>query len=669
MQQDSMIEMFVFETTQIIEQLEQTILDNEASLTYSKEVINEVFRHMHTIKGSAAMMFYNSISNLAHSIEDVFFFLREEKPKAYNGSLLSDLVLESIDFIKVELEKIKNGDEIQEEAPRVTQELKSFLNEMKRERPNEKSLVEKIENLSQITDNEEVKRNYVNKYKAKIFFEDGCEMENVRAYTIIHNLENYTNQYTHVPENIIDNEKSMEDIRENGFIIYFQSDQSYQEAYDFFMETVFLKQLELIEIKEDKVEVSIDKEQGIGIKEKTTQSPSNDKKMTQHSMISVNVNKLDQLMDLVGEMVIAESMVVQNPDLEGLQLDNFYKASRLLNKITSELQDMVMSIRMVPLANTFHKMHRIVRDMNKKLGKKVELHIVGEETEVDKNIIEHISDPLMHLVRNAIDHGIESKEERLQQGKSEQGSITLEAKNAGSDVVVLVKDNGKGLNKDKILEKASKNNLLTKPIKDMTDKEIYALIFLPGFSTKVDVTEFSGRGVGMDVVSKNIESIGGYVSVDSIPRQGTTITIKIPLTLAIIEGMNIRVGQARYTIPINTIKESFKVKESQIIRDPDGYEMIMVRGQCYPILRLHQYYNVHTSIEHLSEGILIMVENDGKKICLFADELVGQQQVVVKGLPTYINNVKKIKGMAGCTLLGDGSISLILDIPYLVQDD
>ena len=381
----------------------------------------------------------------------------------------------------------------------------------------------------------------------------------------------------------------------------------------------------------------------------------------------MNVAKLDKLMDLVGEMVIAEAMVIQNPDLRGLELENFHTASRHLHKITTELQDMVMSIRMVPLANTFHKMHRIVRDMCKKLDKEVKLEIIGEETEVDKNIIEHISDPLMHLVRNSIDHGIELPSEREAKGKPAVGIITLEAKNSGSDVLVIIRDDGKGLNKEKILSRARENELLTKPENEMTDKEIYNLIFIPGFSTKEKISEFSGRGVGMDVVTKNIEEVGGSASIDSIEGKGTTITLKIPLTLAIIDGMTVRVGHSRYTIPITAIKESFRPGENDVFRDPDGNEMIMVRGECYSILRLHKCYDVKTDITEFTEGILIMVEQDERIICLFADELVGQQQVVVKTLPNYIKNTRKIQGLAGCTLLGDGSISLILDVAGIVS--
>ena len=372
-------------------------------------------------------------------------------------------------------------------------------------------------------------------------------------------------------------------------------------------------------------------------------------------------------MDLVGELVIAESMVLENPDLEGLQLDNFQKSARQLSKITNEIQDVVMSVRMVPLSATFQRMNRIVRDMCRKLNKDISLKIIGEETEVDKNIIERITDPLMHLVRNAVDHGIESIEERQKIGKPKQGTVILEAKNVGSDVHIIVKDDGRGLNKEKILIKAKEHGLLPLDEENMTDSEIYKLILLPGFSTKDNVTEYSGRGVGMDVVAKNIESIGGSISIDSENYKGTQITLKIPLTLAIIDGMNLKVGKSTFTIPTISVQETFKLKDEQVIVDPDGSEMILVRGECYPVLRLHKFFDIKTDTTNLSEGIIIMISQDNKVSCIFGDRLLGQQQVVVKSLPEYVKRFKEVKGIAGCTLLGDGSISLILDTSGLMH--
>lgn len=531
---------------------------------------------------------------------------------------------------------------------------------------------------------------YMNFYKAKIYYENGCEMENIRAYIVVSNLKKFTDEIFYLPEDILYDDSTAQTIREQGFTVYVRTDKTYEEMYGFFMQTLFLNDLELQLLDDDEFKES---ESWESLKQKVKQRLKNISQVQEQdskenrlenkeskykeqpeiqfvtqSMISVSVDKLDRLMDLMGEMVISEAMVTQNPDLKGLKLDNFNKAARQLHKITSELQDIIMSIRMVPLSATFHKMYRIVRDMSKKLEKEVNLEIIGEETEVDKNIIEHISDPLMHLIRNSIDHGIESVMDREKLGKPGAGTITLEARNVGSDVLVILRDDGKGLDKEKILKRARENGLIHKPEIELTDKEIYNFILLPGFSTNDTVSEFSGRGVGMDIVVKNIEMIGGSISISSEENVGTTFTLKIPLTLAIINGMNIKIGKSKYTIPTSAIKESFRPKKSDIITDPDSNEMIMVRGRCYPILRLHEIYNISTDITDISEGILIMVEHNDKIICIFADELLGEQQVVVKALPVYIKNIKKNTGLSGCTLLGDGSISLILDIERLVAE-
>lgn len=683
---ESMLDMYLFETEQNLEQLEAAILSSEKTNLFTPSAIDEIFRIMHTIKGSSGMMLFNGIATLAHSIEDLFYYLREFKDCEPDCQTVSDLVFEGVDFIKVELQKIRNGDQADGNSLKLIMNNKTFLEQLKSgdqscvgDRAVEAAIPEFEENQKYYIapDNKAIhKGNY---FKAVIFFEDGCEMENIRAYTIIHSLKEFSEEVVFFPDDILDNDDSTQVIKEKGFKIYVAAYKNYEEMKQFLMNTVFLKDMELVQLENDDefskpachqkmvVDESPIKVPKLQVQINNDTSSQETTASVAQSIISVNVDKLDKLMDLVGEMVIAEAMVTQNPDLKGLELENFHKAARQLHKITSEFQDMVMSIRMVPLATTFHKMQRIVRDMSRKLGKEVQLKLIGEETEVDKNIIEHISDPLMHLIRNSIDHGIEAAADRESSGKPKAGTVTLEARNAGSDVLVIVRDDGKGLNKEKILQKARERQLLTKPEEEMTDKEIYSLIFLPGFSTKDDISEFSGRGVGMDVVTSNLLEIGGSVAVDSAEGVGTVITLKIPLTLAIIDGMNIKVGSSRYTIPIISIKESFRPKKEDVIIDPDGNEMIMVRGQCYPILRLHEHFRVKTDIRGIDEGILIMVDQDERSICLFADELLGQQQVVVKALPGYIKSTRKIQGLAGCTLLGDGSISLILDIAGLMN--
>jgi two-component system chemotaxis sensor kinase CheA len=390
-------------------------------------------------------------------------------------------------------------------------------------------------------------------------------------------------------------------------------------------------------------------------------------KVVKQNLISVSLNKLDALMELVGEIVITESMVTSSPDLQGIELENFTKSARQLRKLTGELQDISMSLRMVPVSGTFQKMFRIVRDMNKKLDKDVELILVGEETEVDKTIVDSIADPLMHLVRNSMDHGIESREERLAAGKPAKGKIVLSAQNSAGEILITVQDDGKGLDREVLLNKAAERGLLTKNPSEYSEKEAYLLLLLPGFSTKSEVTEFSGRGVGMDVVKKNIEKIGGTVTIESKKGLGMATVFKIPLTLAIIDAMKVAVGNSVFSIPINVINQTFKCAAQNIIEDANGAQMVLVRSECYPIVRLYEAFDLETQVTDIERGILILVEAGGSAACVLADELLGQYQVVVKPLPSYLSSYDlRDDGIVGCTILGDGSISLILEMASLL---
>lgn len=384
----------------------------------------------------------------------------------------------------------------------------------------------------------------------------------------------------------------------------------------------------------------------------------------QQHLIRVDIEKLDKLLDLVGELVIAEAMVTNNQDLNGLQLDRFEKAALQLDKITRDIQEVAMSMRMIPLAGTFRKMVRLVRDLAYKENKKVNLEIIGEETEVDKTIIEQISDPLVHLIRNAVDHGIEKPEERVALGKPETGNLTIEAKHSAGEVWIIVEDDGYGLDREKILRKGLERGLIKEEDPGLKDEEVWRLIFEPGFSTAEKISNISGRGVGMDVVKSNIEKLRGKVDIRSKVGAGTMFAVRIPLTLAIIEGMVVKVGASRYTIPINSIKESIQPLEEQVSRMPDNLEVVLIRGELLPVIRLHELYKTHPKYRHLTDGILIIVENGEKKCCLFVDEVVGQQQIVIKGLSGYLGSVRSV---SGCAILGDGDVSLILDIAELID--
>ncbi len=365
--------------------------------------------------------------------------------------------------------------------------------------------------------------------------------------------------------------------------------------------------------------------------QQTTRIASPVQKTLNTEFIRVDVNKLNHLMDLVGELVIAESMVSQHPEIMGRDLPGFEKAIIHLQKNIRELQELATSMRMIPLTATFRKMIRLVRDLSRKSNKQVELEIRGGDTEVDRSVIEHISDPLVHIIRNAVDHGIEPSEERLKKGKPPVGKITLDAKQVGGEIWISITDDGRGLDREKILAKAVERGLVPEENDHIPDEEVWRLIFTPGFSTAQEVTAISGRGVGMDVVVRNIEKIRGRVDIYSEKDVGTTLKLRIPLTTAIIDGMLVRVQNSLYAIPVLDIRESLQVNSHPVVRMVDGQEVIRIRDQIFPVVRLHEFYRMNGQEKELSQGILILVENGGKSLCLFADELIGQRQLVITG--------------------------------------
>lgn len=381
--------------------------------------------------------------------------------------------------------------------------------------------------------------------------------------------------------------------------------------------------------------------------------------------IRVDLAKLDDLINLIGEMVIAENMLLRSPDLEGLELDNFSKAAQQMSKIVRDLQEMAMIIRMIPVSGLFRRMIRLVHDLSVKSGKKVDLQLFGQETEVDKTVIEQITDPLVHLLRNSLDHGLETPAERLAAGKPEKGVVKLSARHQEGEVWIEVQDDGRGLNRDKILSKAIGKGLVAGDGSHLSEKEIYNLIFQPGFSTADKVTDVSGRGVGMDVVKKNLEKIKGKIEVQSTPGQGSRITLRIPLTLAIIDGMLVRIGESRCIVPLLAIREIFRPTTDDITVMPDGQELAKVRESFHPVVYLDRLLEEPADYNAIEDGVLIVLEYQDKFLCLLVDEILGQQQTVIKGLSDYIGNVRIA---SGCTILGNGEVCLILDVATLVDE-
>ncbi len=381
------------------------------------------------------------------------------------------------------------------------------------------------------------------------------------------------------------------------------------------------------------------------------------------STIRVGIEKVDQIINLIGELVITQAMLNQRTqDLDPVSNERLLSSVAHLTRNTRDLQEAVMSIRMMPMEYVFSRFPRMVRDLAHKLGKKVEFITHGASTELDKGLIERIVDPLTHLVRNSIDHGIEMPAARSASGKSETGRLTLSSVHQGGNIVIEVSDDGGGLHRERILSKARQNGL---PVSDaMSDSEVWQLIFAPGFSTAEVVTDVSGRGVGMDVVKRNIAQMGGVVDIRSTRGLGTTITISLPLTLAILDGMSVKVGQEIYILPLGFVVESLQ-PQLEDIREINGRgSVIKIRQEYLPLIRLYESFNIEPTHKDPSAGITVIVEVDGKKAALFVDELVAQQQVVVKNIES---NYKKIQGISGATILGDGGVSLILDVAALIR--
>ncbi|MBE6748312.1 MAG: chemotaxis protein CheA [Ruminococcaceae bacterium] len=693
---EAMLDVFVHETDTMLEELDEVLIESEKARNIDDDNINTIFRITHTIKGSAAMMNFEGMSNLAHSIEDVFYILREspEKLKIVFDTIF-DLVFQSSDFLKDELNQIRTGVYEPSDPTELIDKIHAQVAVLKGEAPAESAVEEAGENTAEAVIEADEDSETIH-----IFFDDGCQMENIRGFMIVNQLEKVCDSVKTVPANIENDPETAAEIEKKGLFVTIKPAEALQEAIETVESALSVKSYEVVakgeEVKAADEAVTETPEQieaelkAAGIEEIKTEALSKEvaavkaaaapqqkanktaaKENAKQSLLSVNQAKLDKLMDLVGEIVTTESMVARNPDIQDLKLDNFTKSLRELDKLTDELQDIVMSIRMVPLQGTFHKMSRIVRDMSKKLDKKVELVTIGEDTEVDKTINDAIVDPLMHMVRNSVDHAIESPERRRELGKPETGTVTLHARNAGGEILIDISDDGSGLDAQKLIAKAKEKGILTKPESEYTEKEAFQLIMAAGFSTNSTVTEFSGRGVGMDVVRKNIEQINGSISIHSVKDQGTTFTIKIPLTIAIVDGMNIGLGNNVFTLPITSIKQLFRLSdESSIVKNTNGAEMIMIRGECYPIYRLHKVFGIGDAEKPFTDGLLIHVESGNGNACFFADELLGEYQVVVKPFPVLFNHygLKKM-GLSGCSILGDGSISLIIDAATLIANN
>lgn len=682
---DSLLEAYLFETNSLLEQLDNLVLEAEEKDSFSEDDINTIFRIMHTIKGSSAMMEYNSLMTIAHRVEDLFSIIRDTSidivPEEKRPELF-DLLFQSIDFFRQEMEHLQNSEPLTDTIDSLLQKINTFIQQIQ----GKDSPEAPAENAAQAApEAPAIPTPAVDPqfpYGLHVFFDEGCGMENLRAFMLVNEIRSFCqdDSFTFEPKGVESDPSTAAEIIEKGFLLCFVRQEDRDSAIHTVTESGFVRTYQTVdcppveEVTPSAAEPAKKTSQSSAAaqpaaQKETPKSPTSDNnRHHKESLISVNLSKLDQLAAVVGEIVITESMVSSSPDLKGLKLDTFMKSARQLRKLTDELQDVSMSLRMVPVSSTFQKMHRIVRDMCKKLGKEVKLTLVGEDTEVDKTIVDSIADPIMHIVRNSMDHGIEdTEEERISAGKNPVGEIVLSARHTGSEVIIEISDDGRGVNYDAVLKKAI-NNGIAYPDVEYSHRDILGFLMEPGFSTNTEVTEFSGRGVGMDVVKRNVEDVGGVINITSEPGQGMTTTLKIPLTMAIMDGMEVAVGTYTFTIPIHNIRQSFKITTNDIIHDAAGGEVFKCMGEFYPVVRMRDIFQMDEGVTEVEDGILMWLESGDLSYCLFVDKLCGEQQVVVKPLPSYLNtfNIKR-SGIAGCTIMGDGNISIILDVANIYK--
>ena len=693
---ESMLDTYLYETNSLLDQLDEMLVADEKNGDFSSDDVNEIFRIMHTIKGSSAMMEFGSLATITHHIEDLFFYIRDKGIDSLNPEHkkeLFNLMFRSEDYLRGEIAKVEEGSPLTENIDSFAKEINDFLKKISGAFVDETQASSSEAGEGAVDDAADcpLPEDPEAECFLHVYLDEGVGMENLRAYMVVNALRECGIEFRYYPEDMESNSATCQKIIENGFFLAFTSQEDASQAEGVIRSQNHISSYELKSApgKEEASPASVVSAPASNIDTLAAKAaapqasasapdtaPASPAAKTaapqthapvKQSLISVNLMKLDSLMAIVGEIVITESMITASPELQHLprdSYDNFMKSGRQLRKLTDDLQDIAMSLRMVPISGVFQKMNRIVRDMKQSLNKDVRLTIVGEDTEVDKTIVDSIQDPIMHIVRNSMDHGIEeTAEERIAAGKDPQGELILSASHTSSEVIISIADDGYGMDPDKLLAKARDKGLLTKPESEYSQKEALGLIMLPGFSTNEAVTEYSGRGVGMDVVRKNVESVGGTVTISSELGVGTTMTLKIPLTLAIVDGMKVVVGNSIFTIPISNIRQSFKVAPDEIILDEYGNEMVERMESFYPIVRLHDFYNLETEITSVEDGILLWVEASDRSYCLFVDELIGEQQVVVKPLPVFLSSFDlKNYGITGCTILGDGNISIILDI-------
>ncbi|AEJ00794.1 CheA signal transduction histidine kinase [Nitrosomonas sp. Is79A3] len=709
-------EIFFEESSELLADMETCLLRLDVN-SPDLEDLNAIFRAAHSIKGGAGTFGFTDMTEMTHMLETLLDKLRKGELEV--RSEMVDAFLKAGDVIKAQLAGHRGeGKADPAVAEAICEELKKLSDETQVSAKELKNPATNTEAMQVETEVAEVETSLIDdpsKLTYSIEF-SGTGMSNATLENLFTNLKQLGNLENLTPANVIDlcklkltTNKSEEDIWETlAFVVdpatlkIVVDTSGSGEAAE--------KEPENMDANRTDVKLIVDEEEfsmanmppapGYGffpgapaapkdiddaesnLNSPLQQSASDSKNeanailnkssskantaaapVSETSSIRVSIEKVDQMINLVGELVITQAMLAQTASqFDPVVFEKLHSGMNQLERNTRDLQESVMSIRMMPISFVFSRYPRVVRDLASKLNKRVELKTVGENTELDKGLIEKIADPLTHLVRNSLDHGIEIPDKRIAAGKPAQGTITLRAFHQGGSIVIEVNDDGAGLNRGKILAKAKERGL---PVHDgMTDQEVWLLIFEAGFSTADTVTDVSGRGVGMDVVKRNIQGMGGRIDIESAFGVGTRISIRLPLTLAILDGLSVAVGGQMFIVPLNYIIESLQPTAADIKTVSGHGRVVQVRGEYLPVIALHEIFNLRPNVTEVHEGILVILEAEGHKAALFVDDLVGQHQVVIKSLES---NYRRVQGVSGATIMGDGKVALILDTAALVM--
>jgi two-component system chemotaxis sensor kinase CheA len=687
------LQSFFEECSESLDSTENSLLNLELSGD-NTDAIDTIFRGAHSIKGASATFAFNDVASFTHAMETLLDRIRDGKKSITREDI--DLLLASVDCVRGMLNAKQSGGDI--DSARVSElqtRLKSVLDESPQPakaeaKPTPKPVAtapkpasdeisdDEFDNLlDQLHGKDGAPGGAAGKPDWRIVFRPNLKMlkngsDPIRIFRVLESLGELrvTADDSGLP--------AFADLNPEECHLRWTLELTSQAAREQIEEAfAWVKgdaELEIVRLKEEKktpaAELAAVNMESLAAPVMSAAQAASTARTAASSAgqegtsIRVSIDKVDALINMVGELVITQLMLhQQSKRLDLRRHPGMQQSLSQLDRNTRELQESVMRIRMLPISFAFNRFPRLVHDLTQKLGKKVELKMTGESTELDKTVMEKIGDPLVHLVRNSLDHGLERPEVRRAAGKPETGTLHLNAYHQGGNIVIEIADDGAGLPREKILKKAKERGLIGDE-RSLTDDKIHELIFMPGFSTAEQVSDVSGRGVGMDVVRKNIKALGGTVEIASREGRGTTITIRLPLTLAILDGQSVRVGDENYIIPLVSIVESVKVRKEMVCVVAGKAEIIRLREDYLPVLRLYQIFDTEPRTKDLFEGLLVIVEGEGMKAGLFVDQLLGQQQVVIKSIET---NFRRVDSFSGATILGDGTVALILDIPGLIK--